>query len=109
MRTNVQTTAPETQRIFDEYAKELAFRKALTAASKKLQKQSFSLADAAAVVSGGIPGLVAEKAVTAPAAKIGVAKVIRGTAKIAKKPAIKAARGLANKLITKSATNSGQR
>lgn len=75
LRTNVQTTAHETGPIFSEYAKEINFNKALSAASKKIQKgAAVGLYDIASYFGGGLPGVVAEKTVRAPAAQLTAAK-----------------------------------
>jgi hypothetical protein len=106
LRANVQTTAPETQRIFAEYTKEMAFRQSLVSASKKLQRQSaVGLYDIAAILGGGIPAVVAEKTVRAPGAQIGAAKVIK---KVAGSELGKLAATATRKAVTRTASELNQ-
>lgn len=75
LRTNVKTTAPETQFLFNELSKEIPLRTALTAAKLKIAKGSpVSLYDIMAGVGGGIPGVIGEKVARTPAALITAAK-----------------------------------
>lgn len=84
IRDYVQTTAPETAPIFQNYSKEIGLNKAIQAAAKKGESR-VSLKDIAAgtagFAKGGLKGsleaIIAERALTNPGMQLGAAKAIQ--------------------------------
>jgi hypothetical protein len=75
LRHEVQSHAPETQPVFRTLSKEIDVRNALTAASKKLDKQAnIGLLDILSYLGAGLPALIGEKAARSPAVSIATAK-----------------------------------
>lgn len=89
IRTEVKTLAPETVPIFDKYSKEINLNKALNKLAAKSGKASaVSMKELLAALGatglvgpvGGLGVLAAEKLASTPAARVGVAKVLKNTA-----------------------------
>lgn len=84
LRGNVQTTAPETAPIFEEFAKEMNLNNALKFAQVKIQRGApVSLYDIISGVGAGLPGVAAERAARTPAVLMGAAKGIQALGKTA--------------------------
>lgn len=104
LRENVQSTAPETKPIFENFAKEINLNQALQTAKTKIAKGApVSLYDIVSGVGGGIPGIVAERAARTPAVLISAAKGIQAASKVT--PAIQATGKVLKAPILKAATD----
>lgn len=104
LRNNVQTTAPETAPLFEQFSKEIDLNKALMFAKSKIEKGSpVSMYDIGAAIAGGAPAIVGERAARTPSVLIGAAKGLEGLNKSKTLPVLG---GVAKKGLLKGLSNS---